>query len=114
MMARARGEEVWVTASLASEYRQRRKEEDAAAVALMLVSDVLEGVGLCLRGMAQQQMEAAPASAPACPPTGGAQAQDEARAALRIALPKLVAALRRGEALPEEHAPDERIQPGRS
>lgn len=113
-LARAWGEEVWVNASLASEYRKRHKEEDDAALALMLVSDVLEGAGPCLRGMAQQQLEAARPSAPVCPATGGAQAQDQARTALRSALPKLVAALRRGEALPEDHAPDERIQPASS
>jgi hypothetical protein len=100
-MAALRDATLSLQAALAGEFLRRRTEEDAGALAMMLVSDVLEAAAPLLLQRAQRLLEAAPRSDPQALLAAGRQAQAQARAQLERALPALVGALARGEALPE-------------
>ncbi len=102
-MARAAGGAVQVQAALALAYRRRRVAEDPAALAMMLISDVLEAVTPHLLRAAQEALaDDAAAVAPDALHAAGQQAQAEARRRLEDALPRLVAALAAGAALPPD------------
>jgi hypothetical protein len=101
-MADGSGAALRIQAALAAEFGRRRADEDAAALAMMLVSDVLEVSTPVLLRQAQAALEAAPLPAdPAALIAAGEAAQAAARERLESSLPALAAALARGEALPE-------------
>lgn len=98
---------VRVQAALAQAFRARRAHEDAPALAAMLVSDLLEALEPHLRRLARQRLEAAPAPSMEALLAAGQAAQTAARGRLEQALPVLLAALARGEALPAEEEADQ-------
>lgn len=104
-MAALRDDALLVQAALPEAFRQRRAgDEDAAALAMMLVSDVLEAATPHLLRRAQQRLAEAPRPNLASLLAAGEAAQDAARTRLDGALPALVRDLAHGAALPPDAA----------
>jgi hypothetical protein len=95
---------VALQSALAAAFRQRRNAEDAAGLAMMLVSDALQALAPHLWRLAQARLARGAPPEPRTLLQAGEAAQGEARERLQRALPALVAALARGEALPDEEA----------
>ena len=74
--------------------------EEPGALAMMMISDVLGELAPLVRGAAQGKLALEPPREPGRLMEQGAVLQAEARTRLERSLPPLVAALRRGEALP--------------
>lgn len=99
-LAGGRGEALLVQRALCGQYRALRGRDGPEPLAMMLVSDVVEGLTPRLRGRAQRLLEARlPGVDEAELLARGRAAQVEARARLEQATPALLRAIVSGEAL---------------
>jgi len=104
------GATLHLQSALAEAFRQRRVGEavgDASGLAIMLISDALQVLAPHLRRLAQQRLAAGPSQELHALMQSGEAAQSKARTRLERALPALVAALVRGEALPDDTVGDD-------